>query len=262
MRSTVNILAAILLPAAALAQLGADRSVSVVYNSNVVTNKGWERSVVMRHEPTGTVYNDGGAVGSKAEIAAANAAADSAADTAQAANDSMNAQLSRLNDASGGASTNAIGLALVVRPETTRTNLTFFVVKTETDGVIDTQYLWCNWNIVLPPNRFVVYQGFGQCTTNKMKFAQWTNTVTVTQNGRTWNGCHVGTVTRPTWAQNQSCLDLPNDRLGGPDGFDFGDLTLTVGGAVPYTGFVTNGLTGEVLYFNNGFNMGNPEDEQ
>ena len=194
MRSTVNILAAIMLPAAALAQLGADRSVSVVYNSNVVTNKGWERSVVMRHEPTGTVYNDGGTVGSKAEIAAANAAADSAADTAQAANDSMNVQLSRLNDASGGASTNAIGLALVVRPETTRTNLTFFVVKTETDGVIDTQYLWCNWNIVLPPNRFVVYQGFGQCTTNKMKFAQWTNTVTVTQNGRTWNGCHVGTV--------------------------------------------------------------------
>lgn len=79
--------------------------------------------------------------------------------------------------------------------------------------------------------------------------------------GRTWQGCHVCTVTRPTWAQGATCLDLPNDKLGGPQGFDFGDLTLTVGGRTPYTGFVTNNITGEVLYFDQGFNKGNPVED-
>ena len=36
--------------------------------------------------------------------------------------------------------------------------------------------------------------------------------------------------------------------------------SVTVGGRTPYTGFVTNNLTGEVLYFDQGFNKGNPEE--
>ena len=216
-----------------------DRSSSVVYNSSVVTNNAWKRDVVMRHEPTGEIYNDQGRVGSASEVAAANVAADGAADMAEAAHDSMTNQVRRLDVAAASASTNALALALVVRPETSRTNLTFYVVKTET-----------------------VYQGFGQCVTNKFTWTDWSAATNVTVNGRTWQGCHRGTVTRPDWARGESCLDLPNDRLGGPSGFDFGDLTVTVGGRVPFTGFVTNGITGEVLYFDQGFNKGNPEAEQ
>lgn len=238
-----------------------DRSSSVAYNSNVITNRGWERSVVMRHESTGTIYNDKRTIGSGAELRAADVAADAAADIAEAAHDSMTNQVKRLDDAAATASTNALALALVVRPETDRTNLTFYVVKTETDGYTDTQWIWCNWAIDFPPNRFVVYQTFGQCTTNKFTWSDWSQTTNITVNGRTWNGCHKGTVLRPTWAQGGSCLDLPNDRLGGPSGFDFGDLTLTVGGRTPFTGFVTNSVTGEVLYFDQGFNKGNPEAE-
>ena len=261
MRLETIFLNAILLPAVALAQLGADRSSSIAYNSSVVTNKAWERNVVMRHEPTGTIYNDRGTVGSAAEVQAANVVADNAAEMADAAHTSMTNQVKRLEDAASTASTNAVAIALIVRPETTRTNLTFYVVKTETDGIVDTQWVWCNWDIDFPPNRFVKYETFGQTATQKFKWDDWSQKTNLTVNGRTWNGCHRGTVTRPTWAQGGSCLDCPNDRLGGPSGFDFGDLTITVGGRTPYTGFVTNNVSGEVLYFDQGFNKGNPEAE-
>ena len=240
--------------------LAQDRAAGIVYNSSVVTNNAWKRDVVMRHEPTGEIFNDQGMVGSASEVAAANVAADSAADNASAAHDSMTNAVRRLEEAGAGASTNALAIALVVRPETTRTNLTFYVVKTESNGITDTQWVWCNWSIDFPPNRFVVYQTFGQCSTNKFEWDDWATVTNITVNGRTWNGCHKGHVTRPSWARSKSCLDLPNDTLGGPSGFDFGDLTLTVGGRTPFTGFVTNNVSGEVLYFDQGFNKGNPEE--
>ena len=246
----------------ALSIMAQDRSSSLVYNSSVVTNRAWQRNVVMRHEPTGTIYNDKRTVGSGAELSAATATAEAAAELAEAANTSMTNQLKRLDDAASTASTNCLALALVVRPETSRTNLTFYVVKTETDGYTDTQYIWCNWSLSFAPNRFVVYQTFGQCVTNKFSWTDWAVTTNVTVNGRTWTGCHKGTVSRPEWARGGSCLDLPNDRLGGPSGFDFGDCTITIGGRTPYTGFITNGITGEVLYFDQGINKGNPEGEE
>ena len=190
-----------LLPLAGVAQ---DRAAGIVYNSSVVTNAAWKRDVVMRHAPTGEIYNDQGRVGSASEVAAANVAADGAADMAESAHGSMTNQVRRLDVAAASASTNALALALVVRPETSRTNLTFYVVKTETDGYVDTQWVWCNWAIDFPPNRFVVYQGFGQCVTNKFTWTDWSAATNVTVNGRTWQGCHRGTVTRPDWARGAS----------------------------------------------------------
>lgn len=259
MRRALLLLA--LAPAVAWGQLGAAASTNRVYTSETIEERAWRRDVVMRHEPTGEIYNDHGKVGSAAQVSAANEAADGAASMAEAANDSMTNQMRRLEAAAASTASNSLAIALVVRPETSRTNLTFFVVKTETDGTTDTQWVWCNWSIDFPPNRFVVYQTFGQCSTNKFTWTDWSATTNVTVNGRTWYGCHKGTVTRPEWARNGSCLDLPNDRLGGPQGFDFGDLTLTIGGRTPFTGFVTNNVTGEVLYFDQGFNKGNPEVE-
>ena len=249
----------LLLSACCLSAIGQDRAAGIAYNSGVVTNNAWRRDVVMRHEPTGEIYNDQGRVGSASEVAAANVAADGAAEMAEAAHDSMTNQVRRLDEAAAGASTNALALALVVRPETSRTNITFYVVKTETDGNVDTQWVWCNWSLDFAPNRFVVYQGFGYCSTNKFTWTDWATTTNVTVTGRTWQCCHKGTVTRPDWARNESCLDIKNDRLGGPSGFDFGDVTITVGGRTPFTGFVTNSITGDVLYFDQGFYKGNPE---
>ena len=259
MRRALLLLA--LAPAVAWGQLGAAASTNRVYTSETIEERAWRRDVVMRHEPTGEIYNDRDTVGSAAEVRAADAVAESAADMADAAHTALTNEVRRLEQAASGASTNALALALIVRPETTRTNLTFYVVKTETDGHTDTQWVWCNWDLAMAPNRFVVYETFGKCATNKFNWTDWNAKMNVTVNGRTWQGCRKGTVTRPDWARGESCLDLPNDRLGGPQGFDFGDLTITVGGRTPYTGFVTNGITGEVLYFDQGFNKGNPEAE-
>ncbi len=241
------------------AQLAATASsTNVVVVSETIEEPAWKRQVVMK-DGTGAIRNDSGAVGSAAESAASGEAAEGAAEISDAANTSMTNALRVLTSAQANAATNAIGIALVVPPETSRTNLTAYVVKTETDGVTDTQYVWWNRNITLEPNRYVVYETHDRASTNKVTWANWTNTVTVAHNGRTWEGCHVCTVTRPTWARGAACLDLPNETFGGPNGFDFGDLTLTVGGRQTLTGIFTNEVTGAVLYFDNGFCKGTPE---
>ena len=201
-----------LAPAVAWGQLGAAASTNRVYTSETIEERAWRRDVVMRHEPTGEIYNDRDTVGSAAEVRAADAVAESAADMADAAHTALTNEVRRLEQAASGASTNALALALVVRPETTRTNLTFYVVQTTTDGYTDTQWVWCNWDLAMAPNRFVVYETFGRCATNKFNWTDWTVKTNVTVNGRTWTGCRKGTVTRPDWARNGSCLDVRNDR--------------------------------------------------
>ena len=260
MRTAAAIIAAAALPFAAFAQLGAAATTNRVYTSAVVEEPAWKRQVVMK-DGAGRIFNDDNAVGNGAESAAAGAAAEHAAEIGEAAHTSMTNSLRELEQAQRHAATNAVAFALVIPPETSRTNLTAYVVKTETDGVTDTQWVWYNRKIDLEPNRFVVYQTFDAAATNKVTWTDWTNAVTITHNGRTWQGCHVCTVTRPTWAQGAACLDLPNDKLGGPQGFDFGDLLLTVAGRPAYTGYVTNGVTGAVLYFGNGFCYGSPQTE-
>lgn len=262
MRYTAAIVA-VLAVASALAQgpLGAPAgSTNIVITSETHQEPAWKRRVVMKENATGEIFNDGGAVGSEAETAAAGMAAERAAEIGEAANVAMTNAVRILTDASSNAATNAIGLALVVMPETSRTNLTAYVVKTETDGVTDTQWVWYNRKIDLAPNRYVVYETHDRTATVKVAWENWTNAVTVVHNGRTWSGCHKCTAARPVWAQGAACLDLPNDRLGGPNGVDFGDLTITIDGGTAFTGFVTNNITSEVLYFDNGFCKGSPEE--
>lgn len=250
-------------PLAVLAQgpLGAAASeTNIVIVSETVYEPAWKRQVVMKDD-AGEIFNDGGSVGSAAANAATGEAASRAAEISDAANAAMINALVALDRAGENAATNAIALALAVMPETSRTNLTAYVVKTETDGVTDTQWVWYNRKIDLAPNRYVVYETHDRAATVKVAWENWTNAVTVVHNGRTWNGCHKCTAARPVWAQGESCLDLPNDKLGGPNGFDFGDILLTMGGAPLYTGFVTNGVTGAVLYFDNGFCKGSPTEE-
>jgi len=244
---------------AARAQLAATAgATNIVIVSESIEEPAWKRQVVMQ-TADGGILNDSGKVGSAAESAAAGEAAELAGEISDAANVAMTNALRVLADASAHAATNAIALALVAAPETSRTNLTAYVVKTETDGITDTQWVWYNRALALAPNRCVVYETYDRATTNKAEWVDWTNTVTVAQNGRTWEGCHVCTVARPVWARGGACLDLPNETFGGPFGFDFGDMLLTTGGEPLYTGLVTNGVTGEVLYFDNGFCLGAAE---
>lgn len=242
------------------AQERASSATNIVIVSATVEEPAWKRQVVMQ-DAAGEIFNDGGKVGRAAESAAVGEAARQAAEIADAANAAMTNALRMLTTAQADAATNAIAIALAVMPETSRTNLTAYVVKTETDGTNDTQFVWFNRELGVEPNRFVVYESFGKASTNKVTWTDWTNSVSVTHNGRTWDGCRICTVTRPAWARGVACLDLPNETFGGPSGFDFGDMLLTMCGEPLYTGFVTNGLTGAVLYFDNGFCKGNVSDE-
>lgn len=261
MRGAFLALAAILAATTARAQLFADReATNIVITSETIEEPAWKRRVVMKNGETGEIVNDDGTVGDAAKSAAAGEAAERATEIGETANVAMTNALRTLTTVQADAATNAIALALVIMPETSRTNLTAYVVKTETAGAVDTQWVWYNRQIDLAPNRYVVYQTHDRAATNKVAWIDWQTTETITHNGRTWEGCHRCTVTRPTWAQGVTCLDLPNDRLGGPSGFDFGDLLLTIGGDPAYTGIVSNGVTGAVLYFDNGFCKGTPTE--
>ncbi len=242
--------------------LGASVTNNVIVSSNIL-EKAWKRDVVMKNQ-SGEIFNDSNQVGEKSKVAAADIAADEAGEISKAAREAMEAALVSLEDAKKSMATNALALAFVVPPETTRSNLTAYVVKTETinGGLQDRQYVWFSHDVSLAPNRFVVYETYGQAMTNKVKWLNWKEAVDVTVNGRTWKGCKVCDVSRPTWAVGESCLDLPNDTFGGPNGMDFGDIVIRSEGITAFTGFVTNGITGEVAYFDNGFFKGFKKEEE
>lgn len=260
MRGAFLLFVAILTAAGARAQLAAERgTTNIVLASEVILEPAWQRRVVMQDAATGEIINDAGKVGRAALAAAVAEAASRAAEISDASAAAVSNALQRLVAAQANAATNSIAIALAVMPETSRSNLTAYVVQTETTNGIDTQWVWYNRQIALEPNRYVVYETHDRAATNKVAWVGWTAAgETVTVNGRTWEGCHKCTVSRPDWARGVACLDLPNDKLGGVNGFDFGDLLLTVGGVPAYTGIISNGVTGATLYFDNGFCKGVP----
>lgn len=238
--------------------LGASPSTNITIVSDMKTEKGWERKVVMK-DGDGKIFNDSDQVGEAAEAAADREAAERAGEVSEAAREAMLGQITRLTDATENAATNAIAIALVMPPELTRTNLTAFVVKETSTGTVDTQWVWFNRELSMKPNRYVVYQGIANCTTCKVEWTSWSaQGESVTVNGRTWDGCHRCTVNRPGWAQNVTCLTNPNEtRWGGSRGMDFGDMTLTMGNTTLFTGVLTNKFdSSEVIYFDNGFFKG------
>ena len=124
-----------MLPLAAVAQFGAVAT-NIIYTSETIEEPAWKRRVVMKNGATGKIMNDGGKVGDAAKSAAAGEAAERAAEIGDAANVAMTNALRKLNAAQANAATNAIALALVIMPETSRTNLTAYVVKTDTAGLV------------------------------------------------------------------------------------------------------------------------------
>lgn len=223
-----------------------------IESSNVVT-RAWRRDVVTV-DSEGHLAGDGGVVGEKASTDAIDATAASAGQIADAANQAMLDAMAYLYSNTNNMATNCVMVALQLEPEMAATNLTGYVVKTTTDGYTDHQWVWYNRMLALKPNRYVTYSYYGGSQNVKAEWVDWTtNGVSVTVDGVTWNGCHECTVTRPAFAAGETCLDLPNDVWGGANGIEWGDMLLTSRGVPLYTGFVTNGITDEVWYFDNGF---------
>jgi len=243
-----------IIPVVSEAQLlGAENSTNVVLISEVRTENAWRRDVVMV-DGEGNIIGDGGVVGEKASTVAIDEAASNAYHISVAAKDAMDLSMQKLYTATQHMAQSCVGFAIAIAPESVRSNLTSFVVKSESNGYTDTQWVWYNRSIAMKPIRYVRYSRYDLEENVKCEWQNWTtNGVTITHNGRTWNGVHVCTVQRPLFAVGWPCVDLPNETLGGDNGIDFGDMVLRRNGVDYYTGFVTNGITHEVIYFDNGF---------
>lgn len=227
-----------------------------VVTSKTVTELAWRRDVVTVDQ-LGQIHGDGGKVAQTAETEAVNEVAEHCAEISDSANSSMVASMNMVYAKTNNMATAGIGIALAFRPETDDPNVRGYVVLSEYDPLTQKDIQWVHYNVELslPPNRTVTYETYNNSTKVKCVWDKWdaagTNMVV---SGLAWQGLHRCTVARPAWCLGKSCLDLPNEEWGGEGGMDWGDMVLTHDNGVAYfTGYVTNGITHEVAYFDNGF---------
>lgn len=225
-----------------------------VVTSKTVTERAWRRDVVSVDD-LGQIHGDGGRIAQVAETEAVNDVAERSGELADAATEAMVDSLDFLVGQTNNMARAGLGIALAFPPETDDINVRAFVVKTETQGLVDKQWVWYNRALSLPPNRTVCYErNDGTSAKVKAVWQDWdADGDEITVSGKRWSGVHVCTVTRPTWASGKACLDLPNEVWGGENGMDWGDMVLTHGSVPYFTGYVTNAVDRKVAYFDNGF---------
>lgn len=234
--------------------LGAGATNRVV-TSKIHLERKWERNVVTV-DGLGEIHGDKGRVASVAETEAVNSVAERSAEVSASAKASMEDSLEYLTSQTNNMAQSGIGIAIAFPPETSDPNIRGFVVKTDYENGKDIQWVHYNVALSLPPNRLVVYETYGKTETVKAVWSpKWDAAGTnITVEGRVWQGVHRCEVQRPTFALGKACLDCPNETWGGTEGIEWGDMVITDGNGRNYfTGYVTNGITHEVAYFDNGF---------
>lgn len=255
MKTLFAILAALPLVAAAqqLGDLRAGTNVTVV--SDIHYEPRWDRTFV-RETPEG-IRGDKGRVGSAAADQAVGEFADQASEVSDAALGAITNAMQKVYAVTNLLPQHAYGISFHIAPPQTEGDLRGYVVKTTSDGYTDTQYVWYSQRLTRPLQRYVTYTLAGGGLSNDVACVwqnPFTNTVTVTEGGVTWTGCHVCTVPRPTWACGLPAVDKnPNEVFGGGEGFDFGDMPVFVDGRPTLTKTVTNKLNSALwIRFDNG----------
>ena len=241
---------------------------NVTYSSTATNVVGLSRQTVSV-TADGVVVDRSGTIVAAADTIAVDKAAAEVGGISEAARDAMRGGLEGLYTATQNMASASYAIRLSVRPETERANLTSYVVDVDSDGTTDTLWVWYNRELAVAPNRSQTYEYFGgyelaKCTWTDSEGAAWVpEGTTRTVNGRTWTGVHKCVCERPAWARGLQCQHIRNDTWGGnADGFAFGNIVPLIGGAVPYTGWVTNRITGaKMAYFENGFAVTPPEGE-
>lgn len=233
----------------------ATASAPLLIVSNEVETKAKVNQVVMATEKN-ELIDPSKQIASFAEAEALKAATVEVEVISKAAKESLDTSMQYLYGNTNKVAKASQMFAMDFAPLTDRENLTAYVVKEETDGLTDYQYVWYSQELTLPPNRSVVYTYDGGSVTNPVTWVD-ANPVTkgwnpqgVTIDG--WKGCHKCKVNRPTFAQNVPVITRPNDIFGGANGFGFGSMLVTVDGFATYTGYVTNRVHSVVAYFDNG----------
>lgn len=220
--------------------------------SDVVESKAWTRQAVMV-TPSNRVMDLSGKLVEAADVAVLSNEAERVSAVSDAAVAGMRSAFSALYAVTGNVPDVAYHVAVTLPPSDTPASLQGYVVKEETDGLVDTQWVWYSQSLAAPPVRRVEYTTPSGVFSQPVTWIGWKNDgETVTANGRTWNGCHKCECVRPAAARNLPALTRKNDIFGGSGGFDFGAALVTVGGKAAFTGVITNELTGEILRFDNG----------
>ena len=220
--------------------------------SDVVESKAWTRQAVMV-TPSNRVMDPSGKVVEAADLAVLSNEAERISAVADAAVAGMRDAFSALYAVTGNIPDVAYHVAVTLPPGDAPASLMGYVVKEESDGVTDVQWVWYSHALAAPPVRRIEYTTPSGTISQGVTWIGWKNEgETITANGRTWKGCHKCECVRPAAARNLPALTRKNDIFGGSGGFDFGAALVTVGGKATYTGVVTNDVTGEILRFDNG----------
>ena len=229
---------------------------AAITNINIVSDefhsKAWTRQAVMA-TPSNTIMDLSGVFVGAAEAAVHSNEAERITAVSEAAINGVRESFKALYAVTGKVAKTAHHVALVIPPANSPASLQGFVVKEQTDGVTDTQWVWYSHRLPAAPIRYVEYVTPKGSYSANVQWVSWNaDGEDIEVNGRTWKACHRCTVTRPQAARGLPSLTRQNERFGGANGFDFGAAVVTVGGRLTRTGAVTNDITGEVVWFDNG----------
>ena len=233
-----------------------EESPAAITNVHIVSDsyesKAWTRQAVLA-TPSNTIMDLSGVFVATAEAVAQSNEAERISAVSDAAIEGMRSAFTALYAVTGNVPESAYHVGMAIPPPEAPRSLMGYIVKEETDGVTDTQWVWYSERLAAAPVRHVEYTTPAGVFSQSAKWVAWTaDGETVAINGRTWEGCHKCTITRPEPARNLPALSRRNETFGGASGFDFGAAIVTVGGKGAFTGEVTNDLTGVVLRFDNG----------
>lgn len=232
---------------------GAKTNVTVISNTRDLRAR---RIFPIMKGDDGEIVNDGGIIGDKVSTDAIDLVAKSAADMSEAAHTAMTNSLKYVNDAMKHMAKDSVGIAIAFPPDTEVSNLTCYVAHETTDRTNDTFYVWLSENLRLAPNIFMSYEYYGGAVTQRLDWIRgWNETTNVVdRRGQTWENCHIGRCKRPSWAINITCITEPNLPIGGPNGMNWGGVTLIDAddGQPYFTGYITNLVDHQIMYCEDG----------
>lgn len=250
------ITAALIGATAALGETNAVETAAVTntwITSSPTNVKAWTRQAVMVR-PDKTIIDPSGVFVGAAEAAVESNRVDRVAAVADAAKAGMREAISGLMAVTNQVPETAYHVAVATLPPTDPTSLMGLVVKEQTDGVTDTQWVWYSHRLSRKPVRRIVYVTPSGRISQDVTWVDWdADGETITAYGREWSGCHKCTFLRPSSAYGVSAVSRINEVFGNGNGFDFGSVAVTIGGQSAITTNIVGKTTGRVMSIKNGF---------
>lgn len=215
---------------------------NVLLISNEALRRRWSRVAVMA-TPDGRPLEPTGRVAARADAVALDVALARAGELADSARAAMTNAVAALAAVTNQVPESAQHIAVSV-PSLGAPNLQGMVVSEGFDGTNDWQVVRFNQFLSVPPRRTVEYVRPGSTSTVECAWDY------------PWDGSnaeHRCTFPRPAWMAGDMVIRTRRREIfGGPGGLSFGAALVTVDGVPAFTGAVTNGVTGQVLIFDNG----------